>query len=147
MANILPTPKRVAILRSLVEGNSIRATSRMVGCSKNTVTRYSLARVLSVEKKYIQGTPDTSKVSTSIVERQNLNMRMSMRRFTRLTNAFSKKIENLFYSVALHFMAYNFIKPHGTLTRVAEGTPTTPAMAAGVTDRPMTYEQIVELLG
>ena len=75
----------------------------------------------------VNGNPDPHDVSTSYVERQNLTMRMSMRRFTRLTNAFSKKIENLGYAVALHFMYYNFCRIHQSL-RI------TPAMAAGVTD-------------
>lgn len=79
-------------------------------------------------------------VSTSYIERQNLTMRMSMRRFTRLTNAFSKKVENLEYAVALHFMYYNFARPHKTL-----GTLVTPAMAAGVSDHVWSVEEIVKL--
>jgi hypothetical protein len=78
-------------------------------------------------------------VSTSYVERQNLTMRMSMRRFTRLTNAFSKKVENLGHAVALHFMHYNFCRIHQTL-RV------TPAMEAGVTDRLWEIEDIISLI-
>jgi hypothetical protein len=83
------------------------------------------------------GSPDHAHISTSIVERQNLNMRMSMRRFTRLTNAFSKKLENLQAAVALHFAHYNLVRLHKTL-RV------TPAMAAGVTDRLWSLEELVE---
>lgn len=283
MPNILPTEKRVAILRSLVEGNAIRATARIVGCSKNTVSkllvdageacsrfqdealrdlpcrqlqideiwafvgmkqktanrkgrggdstvgdawtftaldpetklvpsfmvgcrdtttateflrdlgsrlsnrvqlttdghsmyleavedafgagvdyamvikqygedpepqkRYSPARVLSVDKRRVEGRPDMDAASTSLVERQNLTMRMCMRRMTRLTNGFSKKVENLVHAVALHFMAYNFIKPHGTLTKRAGGIHTTPAMAAGVADRLWTFERVIDLLG
>lgn len=90
----------------------------------------------------IQGNPDPTKISTSFAERQNLTMRMSMRRFTRLTNAFSKKIENLEYAVALHFMYYNFARPHKTLSKPY---PTTPAMAAGVSDHIWTIEEIVKL--
>ena len=71
---------------------------------------------------------------------------MSMPRFTRLTNAFSKKVENMAHAVALHFMAYNSLKPHGTLTKRAEGTPTTPAMAAGIATKAWNYEDIVNLL-
>lgn len=283
MANILKTEKRVAIVKALVEGNSIRATSRMVGCSKNTVTkllvdlgeacskfqdenirglsskrlqvdeiwsfcqmkqktarrkgrenehgvgdvwtftaidadtklvpswlvgsrdagcaiefcrdladrltgrvqptsagasiyleavedafgadidyamlqkiygedpqaekRYSPAQCIEVRVEPKQGDPDPEHISTSYVERANLTMRMSMRRFTRLTNAFSKKVENMAHAVALHFMAYNFVKPHGTLTKAAGGHPTTPAMAAGLATKPWTYEEVVGLLG
>ena len=83
-----------------------------------------------------------TKVSTSYVERQNLTMRMSMRRFTRLTNAFSKKIENLEYAVALHFMYYNFARPHISL---ANPYLRTPAMAAGITNHIWTVEEIIRL--
>lgn len=89
--------------------------------------RYSPPHVVSAERKVIIGSPKISKISTSYVERQNLTMRMQMRRFTRLTNAFSKKLDNLKAAVALHFAHYNFVRVHGSL-RV------TPAMAAGVTD-------------
>ena len=89
--------------------------------------RYSPPHVVSAERKVIIGNPKNSKISTSYVERQNLTMRMQMRRFTRLTNAFSKKLENLKAAVALHFAHYNFVRIHSSL-RV------TPAMAAGVTD-------------
>ncbi len=78
-------------------------------------------------------------ISTSMVERKNLTMRMSKRRFTRLTNAFSKKVENLEHAVALHFMYYNFVRIHQTL-RV------TPAMEAGVTDKLWNIEDIVKLV-
>jgi IS1 family transposase len=94
------------------------------------------------------GNPDPSKVSTSYVERQNLTMRMSMRRFTRLTNAFSKKLENHAAAVALHFMAYNFVKPHGALLQASPHGPKikqTPAMAAGVADRIWSLEDVVRL--
>jgi IS1 family transposase len=90
--------------------------------------RYSPAECIGARKDRIEGNPDMKHVSTSYVERQNLTMRMSIRRFTRLTNAFSKKLENHSLSVALHYMHYNFCRIHKTL-RV------TPAMAAGVTDR------------
>ena len=76
-----------------------------------------------------------------ILERQDLTMRMSMRRFTRLTNAFSKKVENLEHAVALHFMHYNYARPHGSL-----GNMTTPAMAAGVSDHVWSVREIVALL-
>ena len=101
--------------------------------------RYSPPVVTGTDKRKINGNPDIKKVSTSYVERQNLTMRMSMRRFTRLTNGFSKKIENLEHAVALHFMYYNFCRIHQTL-RV------TPAMEAGVTDRLWDIEDILGLL-
>jgi hypothetical protein len=87
----------------------------------------------------VRGNPDPAHISTSYIERQNLTMRMQMRRFTRLTNGFSKKIENHAAAIALHYMAYNFVKIHKTL-RV------TPAMAAGLTDHVWELEEIVELL-
>jgi hypothetical protein len=85
----------------------------------------------------VAGNPDQKHISTSLVERQNLTMRMGMRRFTRLTNAFSKKIENHRAAVALHFEHYNFVRQHKPL-RV------TPAMAAGVSDRMWSLEELVE---
>lgn len=101
--------------------------------------RYSPAEFVSAEKRVITGKPDMSKVSTSFVERQNLTMRMGMRRFTRLTNGFSKKVENLEHAVALHFMHYNFARIHKTL-RV------TPAMEAGIADHAWSIEEIVRLV-
>ena len=101
--------------------------------------RYSPAECTGMDKIRVEGTPDPSHVSTSYVERQNLTMRMSMRRFTRLTNGFSKKVENLECAVALHFMYYNFARVHKTL-RV------TPAMEAGITDHVWTLEEIVGLV-
>ena len=94
------------------------------------------------------GNPDPSQISTSYVERQNLTMRMGMRRFTRLTNAFSKKIENHAAAVAIHFMHYNFARPHKSLALDAPHGPKiqqTPAMAAGVEDHIWTLEDIVAL--
>jgi len=89
------------------------------------------------------GDPDPAKVSTSYVERQNLTMRMGMRRFTRLTNGFSKKIENLAHAVSLHYMHYNFGRPH---TSLANPYPRTPAMAAGVADHVWSLKEIAGLL-
>jgi len=101
--------------------------------------RYSPARIIETERKEIMGNPDPNYISTSYAERQNLTMRMSMRRFTRLTNGFSKKVENHAYAVSLHFMYYNFCRIHKTL-RV------TPAMEAKVTDRLWDIEDIVKLI-
>ena len=102
--------------------------------------RYSPAVCTGAKKVPVTGNPDPAHISTSYVERQNLTMRMSIRRFTRLTNAFSKKVENHCAAVALHFMHYNFCRIHQTL-RV------TPAMAAGVTDHVWEIGEIVDLLG
>jgi len=101
--------------------------------------RYSPANCISAEPRTITGYPDPEHVSTSYVERQNLTMRMSIRRFTRLTNAFSKKIENHEYALALHFMHYNFARVHQTLK-------TTPAVAAGIAKYAWTVQDIVGLL-
>jgi IS1 family transposase len=101
--------------------------------------RYSPAICLGCEQKAIIGDPDPEHISTSYAERQNLTMRMSMRRFTRLTNAFSKKVENLEHALALHYVHYNFARIHRTL-RV------TPAMAAGVTDRLWSVVDIARLI-
>lgn len=101
--------------------------------------RYSPAECIGCKKVEVTGDPDPRHISTSFVEQQNLNMRMSMRRFTRLTNAFSKKVEMHACSVSLHFMYYNFAKIHQTL-RV------TPAMEAGVSDRLWNVEDIVRLV-
>jgi len=92
----------------------------------------------------VTGRPDKALISTSYVERQNLTMRMSMRRFTRLTNGFSKKLENHMHAISLHFMYYNFARPHKSLRNPY---PRTPAMAAGVSDHVWTAEEIVSLLG
>ena len=106
---------------------------------KDAARRYSPSECTGIIKRKVEGNPDPAAVSTSYVERNNLTMRMSIRRFTRLTNAFSKKIENHTYSVALHFMHYNFCRIHSSL-RI------TPAMAAGVTDRLWDVEDIVRLI-
>ena len=106
---------------------------------KGPERKYSAADFVTTEKKVVSGNPDIKHVSTSYVERQNLTMRMSMRRFTRLTNAFSKKVENHAHAVALHFMYYNFGRIHKTL-RV------TPAMEAGVSDHVWTLTEIAALV-
>ncbi|CBE68398.1 conserved protein of unknown function [Candidatus Methylomirabilis oxygeniifera] len=112
---------------------------KLFGEAPEQEKRYSPSQCTGCQKRRIDGSPDPRHVSTSFVERQNLTMRMSMRRFTRLTNAFSKKVENLEAAVALHFMWYNFGRIHQTL-RV------TPAMQAGVSDHVWTIEEILDLL-
>lgn len=104
-----------------------------------TAGRYSPAECTGIKKVCITGNPEYNKVSTSYVERQNLTMRMHMRRFTRLTNGFGKKLENQLHAVSLHFMYYNFAKIHKTL-RV------TPAMQAGLSDHVWSIEEIARLV-
>jgi IS1 family transposase len=106
---------------------------------KSPDQKYSPVEFIAAEKTAIYGEPDMAKVSTSYVERQNLTMRMSMRRFTRLTNAFSKKVDNHMHAVALHFMFYNFGRIHKTL-RV------TPAMEACVSDHVWSLAEIATLV-
>ena len=101
--------------------------------------RYSPARCIGCDMKVVSGNPDPKHVSTSFVERQNLTMRMQMRRFTRLTNGFSKKVDNHRHMVALHYMHYNFCRVHQTL-RV------TPAMQAGLSDHIWSVEELVALM-
>lgn len=105
--------------------------------------RYSPPACTGVRVKPQLGNPDLAKVSTSYIERQNLTMRMNMRRYMRLTNAFSKKLESHAAAVALHFMAYNYVRPHKTL---AYPYPRTPAMAAGVADHIWSLTEIAALL-
>ncbi len=109
--------------------------------------RYSPAVCIGAEKQWVMGDPDYDHVSTSYVERQNLTLRMGNRRFTRLTNAFSKKVENHTHSVNIHFMHYNFCRPHQTLTKAHPlHYPQTPAMAAGIADHVWTLEEVCALL-
>jgi IS1 family transposase len=116
---------------------------KIYGADAEGEKRYSPPECIAAEKHIIQGSPDPAHISTSYIERQNLTMRMSMRRFTRLTNGFSKKVENHMFAVALHFMFYNFVRPHKTL---ANPYPRTPAMAAGVANHIWTVKEIVELI-
>ena len=111
---------------------------KIYGASEETEKRYSPAKCIGCESKVVMGNPDPKHISTSYVERQNLTMRMHMRRFTRLTNAFSKKLDNHGYAVALHFMYCNFVRIHQTL-RV------TPAMEAGLADHAWTIEELVTM--
>jgi IS1 family transposase len=108
--------------------------------------RYSPAVCTGAIKTQVMGRPDMDLVSTSYVERANLTMRMQMRRFTRLTNAFSKKAENHAHAVSLNFMHYNYCRTHQTLTKAANGIKTTPAMASGLTDHVWTVEEILDLM-
>ncbi len=119
---------------------------KLYGSQEETRRAYSPAKITGTKKTVIQGNPDPKKICTSYVERQNLTMRMHMRRFTRLTNGFSKKLENHIAAISLYYMVYNFVKPHQTLTKRAGGTPTTPAMAAMLATRPYSYEDVLALL-
>jgi len=112
---------------------------KMYGNDREAEARYSPAECIGAQAISIVGNPKQQHISTSFVERQNLTMRMGMRRFTRLTNGFSKKVENLEHAVALHFMYYNFCRVHQTL-RV------TPAMEAGIADHVWNLEEVVRLL-
>lgn len=103
------------------------------------IGRYSPAECVGIQKKAIEGLPDFDHISTSHVERHNLTMRMQMRRFTRLTNAFSKKLENHYHALSLYFTFYNFVRTH-------KAHRLSPAMAAGLTDRLWSMEDIVRLI-
>jgi IS1 family transposase len=111
---------------------------KIYGSSLENETRYSPATCIGCDMKVVSGNPDPKHVSTSYVERQNLTMRMHMRRFTSLTNRFSKKLDNHGYAVALHFMYCNYVRIHQTL-RV------TPAMDAGLADHAWTVQELVEM--
>lgn len=113
--------------------------NKLYGSEADGARRYSPPTVVGVASARITGRPNPRHMSTSYVERQNLTMRMSMRRFTRLTNGFSKKVENHAHAVSLYFMHYNFVRIHKTL-RV------TPAMAAGVTNKLWELEDVLNLL-
>jgi len=99
--------------------------------------RYSPAKMVAAERRRIEGSPDPDHISTSMVERHNLTIRMSLRRFTRLTNAFSKKIENHIYALAVDMVYYNFVRIHKTLRM-------SPGMASGVADHLWSWEEVIE---
>ena len=107
--------------------------------------KYTPAKCTNMDKVVVQGAPDLDTANTSYVERHNLSMPMGMRRFTRLTNAFSKKLGKHCAMLALYFFVYNWVKPHGSL-RTKGNNRITPAMAAGLTARPATLEQLVALI-
>jgi hypothetical protein len=147
------------VLACLVEGSSIRATERMTGIMRAAFNhapvdygmlvkiygdnseegKYSPGECIGTERTVIMGNPDERRICTSHAERQNLTMRMQMRRFTRLTNAFSKKLDNHRLAVAVHFVHYNFCRIHQSL-RV------TPAMAAGLADHVWELSELIGLL-
>lgn len=128
-----------AVESAFFTGIDYATLQKVYGADSGAETRYSPAKILSSKTEVITGTPDPRHISTSYVERQNLTMRMSMRRFTRLTNGFSKKLENHSAAIALHYMHYNFARIHKTL-RV------TPAMEAGLADHVWSIEEIIGLL-
>ena len=128
-----------AVESAFYEGIDYAMLHKIYGSTPEPETRYSSAQCLGCDVKVVSGRPDPKHVSTSYVERQNLTMRMSMKQFARLSNGFSKKIENHAHAVALHYMHYNFTRIHKTLR-------TTPAQAAGVTDRLWDIADIVTLL-
>ena len=111
---------------------------------RNPARRYSPAQVTGIIKTRMLGEPDMDYASTSYVERNNLQIRTAMKRMARLTLSFSKKAQNHIHAFAIHAMFFNYCRPHGTLTKQANGKKTTPAMAAGLARKPWTVEQMLE---
>jgi IS1 family transposase len=130
-------PYRTAIPDTLEDRADFDMLIKVYRASVEGEARYSPAEVASVEEVPVMGRPDPERICTSIVERSNLSTRMSVRRFTRLTNAFSKKWESHWAAVALWFAFYNFVRVHRSLR-------TTPAMAAGITDHIWTVRELLE---
>src|SRR6185437_16811943 len=112
---------------------------KIFGKESGPAGRYSPPVVVGTDTKVVRGNPDPAHINTSFAERQNLTMRMSMRRFTRLTNGFSKKLENHCHALALYFVWYNFMRIHKTLS-------VTPAMAAGIADKVMDMADLVAII-
>lgn len=129
----------VAVEENFGEDVDYAMLQKIYGNEPQMEKRYSPAVCIGAEKKIVTGNPDQKHISTSYVERANLTMRMHMRRFTRLTNAFSKKLENHACAIALHAMFYNFVRIHQTLK-------ITPAMAAGVTQRLWEMSDVVDMI-
>lgn len=125
-----------AVIRAFGEFVDFAQLIKVYGKETGPETRYSPPTCIECHQQRKIGNPDANHVSTSYIERQNLTLRMASRRFTRLTNAFSKKFENHAHAVALHYFAYNFIRKHQTIK-------TTPAVAAGVADRVWTVRDLV----
>ena len=125
---------------SEVDYGQISKTYSVTNLNKDAASRYSPAEVVAIEKTVVQGMPDVNRISTSHVEKQNHTLRMHCRRLTRLTNAFSKKLENFEAAVALNFAYYNLVKTHGALR-------CTPAQAAGVEQSAWTVAELVERCG
>jgi IS1 family transposase len=128
-----------AIEGALVPRWIMRMLVKLYGQPRDGAARYSPPECMGTQTRDIQGAPDPARISTSDAERQNLTMRLAVRRFTRLSNAFSKKVENLQHAVSLHFMHSNFARIHKT-RRVM------PAMEAGISKHAGTLEEIVKLL-
>lgn len=131
-------PYRLAVYRYL--GGDVdygQVIKSYGGTERGQEARYSPAKILSVTLRAVMGNPNVRKISTSYIERQNLTIRMENRRLTRLTNAFSKKVENLQASMALHFFHYNFMRGHKSLNGV------TPAMAAGISRSFWSWDQFL----
>jgi IS1 family transposase len=125
---------------SEVDYGQISKTYSLTNLNKDAASRYSPAEVVKIEKTVVSGMPDVSRISTSHVEKQNHTLRMHCRRLTRLTNAFSKKLENFEAAVALNFAYYNFCKTHGAIR-------CTPAMAAGVESSQWSVAELIERCG
>ena len=156
--NILPRYKQIEIIAALTEGMSIRSVERLTGVHRDTIMRLGIrvgeacakiqdAKMRNVQSAEIQvdeiwgfSMPDIGRITTSHVEKRNHTLRMHCRRLTRLTNAFSKKLENFEAAVALNFAYYNFCKRHITIK-------TTPVRAAGVEDHEWTVAELVERCG
>jgi IS1 family transposase len=133
------TPYRTAVEKAFggnVDFAMLDKNYNLPAPAKDAARRYSPNKVISTTKTIVTGNPEEKHISTSLVERANLSIRMGMRRFTRLTNAFSRKLENHMHAVSFYFMVYNFVKIHSSIK-------TTPAMEAGVTDFLWTVEDIV----